>query len=244
MMANYMRLLMVSTEDNTPGTPIRFVASTPGKKRDGMALDPNRWKLDNYRNNPVVLWVHDYNGKIPPIGRANVWIDAGKIYTDVTFDQDDEFARQVESKYRRGFLHAVSVGWDDLRDANGVWYDLLDISAVPVPADADALIKRQYEALSDLLAESQPAPDDSDTAANRTAQADGTRVGAMLNARNRADLKQAMTLIQGVMDRAEPAPDEAQGKDEDEDKQRAVNDDNTESVTAMWLYTQTIGGLR
>ena len=222
-----------------PGTPIRFVASTPGVKRDGIEIDQQRWLLENYKRNPVFLWAHDYTGRTLPLGRASVWVEGNELVSDVVFDQGDEFARQVEGKYRRGYLNAVSVGWDNTREGE---HELLDISAVPVPGDPDALILRQYNALQVILAEPQPAPDNSDTAANRTAQPDGARVGAMLNARNRADLKQAMTLIQSVMDRAEPAPDEAQGKDEDEDKQRAVDD--TESVTAMWLYTQTIGGLR
>jgi hypothetical protein len=48
----------------------------------------------------------------PPIGRASVFKQARQVKANVVFDGDDEFARRVEGKYRRGFLNAVSVGLD------------------------------------------------------------------------------------------------------------------------------------
>ena len=53
-----------------------------------------------------------------------------------------EFARQVERKYRDGFLHAVSVGWDTIELDGRQRYDLLDLSAVPVPGDPSAIMER------------------------------------------------------------------------------------------------------
>lgn len=148
-----------------PGSPISFVASTSDLARDGMTIDANGWKLDNYRASPVVLWSHDYMGNRPPIGRAdNVRVDGGKLMADITFDQGDPFARDVERKYREGFISAVSVGWDTLEfkpdDPNQPWNggkvlsaELLDISAVNVPGDPKALIERQKRAYRDLGAE-------------------------------------------------------------------------------------------
>ena len=139
------------------GTPIRFVASTQGVARDGLEINVDAWDLDNYRRNPVVLWAHDYSGTRPPIGRADVFVDGDRLMADVTFDQSDEFARGIESKYRGGFLHSVSVGWDtqamepsETTGSRGrvTRADLLDISAVPVPGDPNALIARQARALA------------------------------------------------------------------------------------------------
>jgi len=162
-MTRFLRAL-VEESGETPvaqeGEPIRFVASTGGVKRDGLDLDQERWMLGNYRANPVVLWVHDYFGERMPIGRAEVSIGEGALIADVTFDQEDAFAREVESKYRRGFMNAVSVGWDTVAaDESGAWvpvrslgrtvdeeemrFDLLDISAVPVPGDPGALMERE-----------------------------------------------------------------------------------------------------
>jgi len=170
-MAQYLRALAErGEEEGNPGDPIRFTASTPGVKRDGLDLDPLTWWLDNYRKNPVVLWAHDYRGERLPLGRAVVTADPERLIADVYFDQLDPFARTVESKYRRGFLHSVSVGWDtmvknddgefvpidwryEIRPSDEVRLDLLDISGVPVPGDPDALIERQVVGLRSLYRE-------------------------------------------------------------------------------------------
>jgi len=135
-----------------PGTPIRFVASTDGMARDGKVLNPDDFQLANFRLNPVFLWVHDYWGQHLPIGRVpNVEAAGGQLLADVEFDQADDFARAVESKYRRGFLNAVSIGWQDVPEGKKTWHDLLDISGVPVPADPNALKSDQARALRALL---------------------------------------------------------------------------------------------
>lgn len=146
-----------------PGTPIPFVASTQGQQRDGLDLRASGWKLDNYRRSPVVLWCHDYNSE--PIGRAEVVTGSKDLRAQVTFDQEDERAVRIERKVRGGYISAVSVGWDfvdstgqrldhwrmtaeELRDR--AFYDLLEISVVPVPADPNALAERQRAALGVL----------------------------------------------------------------------------------------------
>jgi len=101
-------------EPGKAGEPITFIASTEGVKRDGKELLVKRWNLDNYQRNPVFLWAHDYMGRNLPIGRSQVEVTGRQLKAAVTFDQADDFARQVETKYRNGFLNAVSVGWLDL----------------------------------------------------------------------------------------------------------------------------------
>lgn len=150
MTKQFTRALVARADDSSSGA-IRFIASTEGVKRDGIDVSVDSWDLDNYRANPVVLWSHDYGGfnsPRPPIGRAETFIDSGAkaLMADVTFDSDDEFARSIERKYRNGFLNAVSVGWDTSDDRN----ELLDISAVPVPGDPDALMERQLRGLADI----------------------------------------------------------------------------------------------
>jgi len=130
-----------------PGTPIRFVASTENVARDGLIIAADGWQLENFRKNPVFLWAHDY--RRPPIGRAvRVDVEGKQLVAEIEFDQADEDARQIEDKYRRGFLSAVSVGWeiqsiDPPKGALGAprisKAELLEISGVPVPSDPDAL---------------------------------------------------------------------------------------------------------
>jgi phage FluMu protein Com len=96
-----------------PGEAIKFIASSPGVKRDGKDLNIGQWNLENYRRNPVFLWAHDYLGRTLPIGKSVVTVQGKQLLAEVTFDQADSFAQMVEGKYRRGFLNAVSVGWLD-----------------------------------------------------------------------------------------------------------------------------------
>jgi hypothetical protein len=145
--------------------PLTFVASTTNMNRKGFALRNEGWRLDNFNANPVVLWMH--NPFTPPIGTGRALSKNSKIVLDaVRFDRDDELARMVESKYRRGFLSAVSVGWDFVREdgtavldwwrlrpeeiRDELWYDLAEVSAVSVPGDPGALRKQSRSALSGL----------------------------------------------------------------------------------------------
>ena len=145
----------------TDDGPLRFVASSTGVNRYGFSLRNEGWRLDNYLSNPVFLWMHDPH--MPPLGRAPAKRENGELACYVTFDRDDPFAASVERKYRRGFMAAVSVGWDFInadgtpiddwwrmsneRVRDEVFYDLTEISSVPVPGDPRAL-QQQKRSLS------------------------------------------------------------------------------------------------
>ncbi len=137
----------------TEAGPVRFVASTEDVARDGMVIEAAGWQLEPFRANPVVLWAHDYGRA--PIGKATMTVEDKRLMADIEFDQGDEFAREVERKYRAGFLNAVSVGWRTLEMAPDkqpriTKAELLDVSAVPVPADPKALAERQARGMHDL----------------------------------------------------------------------------------------------
>lgn len=134
-----------------PGGTLTFVASTGAVDRHGDTVAPEGWRLDAYRENPVVLWAHDY--RRPAIGRAqSVWRDGGALLARLEF-APTEFAREVEGLYRQGYQQGVSVGFrplrfEERRDARtgaflGIRFleqELLEISAVPVPANRGALV--------------------------------------------------------------------------------------------------------
>ena len=131
--------------------PLVFVASTGEVDRHGDTVAPEGWRLDAYRDNPVVLWAHDYGE--PAIGRAEaVWSDGRALHARLEF-APTEFAGQVERLYRQGYQRGVSVGFRPLRfeerrdPVNGAFLgirfleqELLEISAVPVPANGGALL--------------------------------------------------------------------------------------------------------
>lgn len=137
-----------------------FTASLETSDRMGDQVNANSWKLDNYTKNPVFLWCHDY--KLPPIGKAvKTWIENGSLIMRIQFADDTivypsgmPSADTVYKLYQGGFMNAVSVGFDpstgDMRSNSegGTDYtgqELLELSAVPVPAHPDAL-RRATEA--------------------------------------------------------------------------------------------------
>lgn len=128
-----------------PGSPITFVAVTEGRKADGLDLRMSAARLDRYRANPVVLYGHQAHGRNNlPIGRAaDVYVDGPRLLVDVTFDQSDPFAAEVERKVRAKILNAVSAGFEvgtvDSQGRPDSW-DLLEVSVVPIPLDADAVV--------------------------------------------------------------------------------------------------------
>lgn len=142
--------------------PLTFVASGEAMNRKGYNLRNEGWRLDNYNANPIVLWMHDSD--IPPLARGLALSKNRQIILDdVSFDREDEFARQVESKYRRGFLNAVSVSWRPMDEegayldmwnisldeiGESLFYDLVEVSLVTTPGDPRALRKQSRLALA------------------------------------------------------------------------------------------------
>ncbi len=131
--------------------PLTVVASDESADRLGDVVRAGGWDLDAYKHNPVFLWAHDYTRT--PIGRSSwVGVDGSKLLATVEF-APTAFAQEVELLYRQRFLRAVSVGFrarefsfrkDRDGSVDGVEYtrqELLELSAVPVPANPHALAK-------------------------------------------------------------------------------------------------------
>ncbi len=122
--------------------------STNGRDRQDEVLDPGGVDMRNFKNNPVVLFAHQYDQ--PPIGKA-LWIkrDGDSIVAKVQFAKT-EFAQEIFTLFKDGFMKAFSVGfipktWEDgdgkktARRTYTKW-ELLEFSAVPVPANPEALM--------------------------------------------------------------------------------------------------------
>ena len=149
-------------DKNAAGDALTFVASTGAVDRHGDTVAPKGWRLDAYRENPVVLWAHDY--RRPAIGRAqSVWREGAALLARLEF-AGTEFAREVEGLYRQGYQQGVSVGFrplrfEERRDARtgaflGIRFleqELLEISAVPVPANQGALLARRADVATEVV---------------------------------------------------------------------------------------------
>ena len=130
---------------------LNFILSTAAVDRHGDTVSQSGWKLDNYKKNPVVLFGHDQQS--PPVGRAPVVVIEGDklVAKGVQFTPKDlsPFGWMVGEMYRQGFMNAVSVGFlpskfaeNDERGGLAMDFEeqeLLEFSAVPVPANPEAL---------------------------------------------------------------------------------------------------------
>ena len=123
--------------------------STSKRDRHGDILEPGGAHIVPYLKNPVVLWAHEY--KSLPIGRCESLTRQGTaLKAEITF-APTQFAREVYDLYTKEFLRAWSVGflpleWDVIQNDDGKFagyhvrsWELIELSAVPVPANTDAL---------------------------------------------------------------------------------------------------------
>ena len=147
---------------------IPFVLSTYTKDRHGTVLNQDNWKLDNYRNNPIIAYQHNLSGGMCSdpnpdfiIGKS-VKVDLEGIGADRRLVADAHFepadinpmAEKVFRKILFGSLNRSSVGFievgegsygegDQARDQANETYlfagqELLEWSVVNVPSNPDA----------------------------------------------------------------------------------------------------------
>jgi HK97 family phage prohead protease len=161
---------------------IAGMASTADTDRVGDSIDVEAWKkggLDNYLNNPVILFNHDYN---QPIGRA---VSLGT--NDKGLQLKAKIAKSaghIGELIKEGVLGAFSVGFlvkdaDYNKETDGYRIkdaELLEVSVVTVPANQAATFSlaksfnsaKEYEEFKKSfkevgsLEDNEPKLDDSD----------------------------------------------------------------------------------
>lgn len=132
-----------------------FVASEESPDRMGDVISVAGWDFKHFKRNPVLMFGHDY--RTAPVGIVpKLWVDGKQLLNTVRWDTDDPLAAFLAGKYERGFMRAESVGFRSLEAEpvdgkdpwNGVRFlkqELLEISAVPIPAHPAALKKAMGE---------------------------------------------------------------------------------------------------
>lgn len=93
------------------------VISTEAVNSYGTRILTDGIDLEQFKRNPILLWMHrrNYQGTAGPIGRIeNLRRDGAKLIGTPVFDQNDPFAKQVESKWENGFLRMASAGLEPL----------------------------------------------------------------------------------------------------------------------------------
>lgn len=146
------------------------VASDESVDRQGDIIVAAGWQLDRFKANPVITWGHDYQQ--PPVARA---VEIAVVGSRLAFrpqfptagqigeSEHAQFVETVWQMYRHGFLNAFSVGflplkWEQREQPDGKWLgwrileaELLEIAAVTVPANANALAIRHLQKSLDAL---------------------------------------------------------------------------------------------
>lgn len=152
---NDMIMRALVSEDVPTKGPIPFTAATEGVKRDGKAVVAAGVDLARYEANPVILWCHNQGN--PPIGRSEVDVSGSALVGEVTFDLSDPFAATIDRKYRDGFLRAFSAfaiaTAPVKRDGKALIFErseLVEISAVPIGVDPEAVTTMQRSAYRHL----------------------------------------------------------------------------------------------
>jgi HK97 family phage prohead protease len=162
---------------------------TDARDRHGDILEPGGAQIAAYLRNPVVLWAHDYRAL--PIGRVTSLIRDGRaLKAEILFAATD-FAREAHELYAQGFLRGWSVGflpleWRVIEDEEGRFagyhvrsWELIELSAVPVPANPEALTDalstgqvREPALMKSLEEALRTVPPDSGSEGRRVSEAD------------------------------------------------------------------------
>lgn len=133
-----VKSVMTRTEENK----FHAVFSTANIDRHGDIVFQN-WVLTAFQSNPVYLDSHNYGGIEHILGRIE-GIKADKLLEgDIVYALDNPKGLLAYNLTQKGFLNTSSVGFIPLefdKDGNILKSELLEISAVSVPANADALI--------------------------------------------------------------------------------------------------------
>lgn len=136
---------------------VLFTISAEVIDRDGDILRADGVDLTNYEKNKVFLGFH--NTRDFPLGKVEkVWVEPKKVKAIVYFPTVEELSTAPEQAsekarlcdfcyccYKTGMLNAVSVGfipieWKETKDGWDILkWELLEFSAVAVPANQDAI---------------------------------------------------------------------------------------------------------
>lgn len=138
--------------DSSQPLTISGIANAANEDRIGDVILKDAWILDNYKNNPVVLFNHRYDnlvGKATSIEVSDVGLEiVAEIGNPSMGYELTDTQKMVRSLLAQGILKAFSVGFMPLEvkydETNEVFLivkaELLEVSLVTVPCQQESLI--------------------------------------------------------------------------------------------------------
>lgn len=128
------------------------IASTEATDRHGEIVKQDGWDLKNFKQNPILLYMHDHT---KPLGKATrVWIEKASGNTKLMFkgmiSTATDYGRAAKQLMDEGILNTFSVGFRiNEMDGNTITKaELHEISLVSVPANPEAR-RLAYKSLHD-----------------------------------------------------------------------------------------------
>lgn len=118
------------------------VASTETTDRQGEVILQSGWDLSNFKQNPILLYMHDHT---KPLGKATrVWIEKAtgkpKLMFKGVISTATDYGKAAKQLMEEGILSTFSVGFRiNEMDSNRITKaELHEISLVSVPANPEA----------------------------------------------------------------------------------------------------------
>ena len=102
----------------------KVVINTPALNSYGTRVLTSGINLEQYRRNPVLLWMHNRSWKgttdeVLPIGTVHDLEVQNEVLTGrLEFDQNDPFAKRIKEKWDAGVLRMVSMGIDIIEQSD------------------------------------------------------------------------------------------------------------------------------
>lgn len=195
---------------------IVMTGSTEDADRVGDVIKMSGVDLTNYKKNPVILFNHDYD-KI--IGKAlDVSIVDSKLVFKIQF-ADTSLGKEVYYLLKHGYMNASSIGFVgkeyEPNDFGGLTFtkvEILELSIVSVPCNPNALVQLRKDFNEKRVSE------------NMFKELGGTmenvtKAGKTLSKKNLDTIKEAIKLLQGLVDEEV----EEEDKPEEEEKEKSAD---------------------
>ena len=177
---NHNGLRMLSLQNrkiDEKARSVEFVASDESIDSYGTIIPVKNWVLDRFNGNGIIGYQHNLYWSSDPdnvIGKGTAWVEDDKLMVRIEFEPKEinELAEKIYQKVLFGSINGVSVGFSELDEGETKEIDgqvvyifgrceLLEISVVNIPANANAL-KRYYEDQLKQLRNADEMPDNDD----------------------------------------------------------------------------------
>lgn len=177
---------------------IVMCGSTENADRTGDRILMKGVDLSNYRNNPVILFQHDYD-KV--IGKAlEVYIQDNKLYFKIQF-ADTELASEVYELVKGGYINASSIGFIgkeyEPNKFGGLDFkaiELLELSIVSVPCNPEALVS-----LKEMVSNKTISKEMFDSLKGDNMETQ-EKAGAKISKSNMETIKEAIKLLSSLIE--------------------------------------------